>query len=57
MGVYISVAGKDKRTGTAILLADAVSPFRGLTLKEVFPLFSPLTLSVSQRTWMPCVHP
>lgn len=35
------LAGKDKKTEEAISLADAVSPFIGLTLKEVSSLSSP----------------
>lgn len=34
-------AKKDERTEPAILSADAMSPFSGMTLKEVCPLFPP----------------
>lgn len=44
-------AGKDKRTKAAILSADGMSPFSGLTLKEVSPLSFPLdTLRLSNNT-------
>lgn len=52
------LAGKDKKTEEAILLGDAVSPFIGLTLKEVSFLSSPpSTLSFSWTRPTTCANP